>query len=207
MISIIIPVYREQKTIQQSIKQVQALAGQQLLSEILVVQTPEEHYECATIICPTKNRAAQMNHGAQHAKGDILLFLHADTVLPDNALSLITQFRKGAFSLGFNHPALIYQFLACLTTLRSRLTRVPYGDQAIFLTKAEFDLIGGYQEIPILEDVKLAQKIRPCILKAKVYSSVRRYQNKGIVKTVLSHRLIMLGNLLGISPYILTNWR
>ena len=148
-----------------------------------------------------------MNYAAKRAKGDILLFLHADTVLPKTSLSVIAQYRKGAFSLAFDHTTLVYKLLSILTTLRSRLFHLPYGDQGIFLTKAEFEAVGGYEEIPILEDVKLAQKIRPKILKEKVLTSTRRYENNGIVKTLLQHRLIMLGFLVGVSPHTLNNWR
>lgn len=207
MITVIIPVYKEQKTIQHSLDRLQALANQELLSEILVVQTPDENYPCATLTSPKKGRAAQMNYAAKHAKADILLFLHADTELPEDAFVLIEQALKGAFSLAYKHNAFIYKLISFLTTLRSKILHLPYGDQAIFLTKAEFESVGGYEELPILEDVKLAQKIRPKVLKQKVLTDPRRYEHNGIFRTVLKHRLIMFGYALGFSAEKLNKWQ
>lgn len=207
MISIIIPVHNEQKRIQQALDTLQALEAGHLAREVLVVQSPGEEYDVATIMAPAKGRAAQMNHGASLAAGEILLFLHADTALPGNALSLIATARTGAFSLRFASRKPLFTLLGLLATVRSRLLRLPYGDQAMFLPKADFINAGGFADVPILEDVLLAEKIRPRVLREYVVTSCRRYQKQGMAKTILRHRLIMLGHCLGMSPERLCLWR
>ena len=141
-----------------------------------------------------------MNHGAGAAQGEILLFLHADTILPANALTLVAKAQTGAFSLRFDSPRLIFKLMGLLTTLRSELLRLPYGDQAIFIPRDIFQKVGGYPDVPILEDVLLAQKIRPRVLPQYVVTSCRRYEQKGVLQTILRHRLIMLGHSLGLTP-------
>lgn len=207
MISVIIPVYREQRSIDSALDRIEGLADRHLLREVLVVQGPQEEYSLPTLIAPHRGRAAQMNYGAEHAQGDIFLFLHADTILPVNALSLIARAGTGAFSLHFasSRPAL--RAIALLTTLRSRLLRLPYGDQAMFLHRECFFQAGGFPEIPILEDVLLAEKIRPRVLPEYVVTSGRRYEQAGLWRTVLRHRRIMLGHALGLSPARLATWR
>lgn len=180
---------------------------QNLLTEILVVQTPDEHYCCSTLISTKRGRSAQMNYAAYQAKGTILLFLHADTVLPKNAFDLIVSSGKGAFSLSYNHDAFIYKCISMLTTFRSKILNLPYGDQGIFLTKEEFERVGGYEDVPILEDVRLSQTIRPKVLSEKVLTDARRYEKNGVIKTILKHRLIMLGYFLGFSPEKLNRWQ
>lgn len=207
MISIIIPVYKEQHQIELTLQGLEQLEHQALLTEILIVQGPGETYTVPTLISDVPGRAVQMNYAAQHAKGELLLFLHADSILPKQALPLIAQQRTGAFSLAFNSNRLLFRFLAWASTQRSKLMQTPYGDQALFLPKADFDNVGGFDAVPILEDVLLARKIHFPILEEYVTTSTRRYQQKGVWKTVFCHRLIMMGYALGISPEKLASWR
>lgn len=200
MISVIIPVYKEQQRIRQTLENLRTLKEQHLLREVLIVQCPGESYDLPTLTSPDRGRAAQMNHGAAQAGGEILLFLHADTILPENALPIIATARAGAFSLRFDSPRLIFNLIGWLTTMRSRLLRLPYGDQAIFLPRPDFLRAGGYADVPILEDVLLTRKIRPRVLPECVLTSIRRYEKNGVIGTILRHRLIMLGFTLGIGP-------
>ena len=207
MISVVIPVYNEQEGIQAALLRLRTLDAQHLLREVLVVQCLGETYPVPTTISSFKGRAAQMNHGAGAAQGEILLFLHADTILPANALTLVAKAQTGAFSLRFDSPRLIFKLMGLLTTLRSELLRLPYGDQAIFIPRDIFQKVGGYPDVPILEDVLLAQKIRPRVLPQYVVTSCRRYEQKGVLQTILRHRLIMLGYNLGLTPERLAGWK
>ena len=207
MISVIIPVYNEQQGLAATLARLCALEEQELLREVLVVQGPGERYDVPTLISPREGRAAQMNHAARLARGEILLFLHADTALPPNALALIAKAGAGAFSLRFASCSQTFRVLAWLATLRSRIFRLPYGDQALFLPKARFMQLGGYPEVPILEDVLLAKRLRPRVLPQAVLTSCRRYEQAGLLNTVLRHRLIMLGHSLGLRPERLARWR
>ena len=158
-----------------------------------------------------KGRAKQMNFGAKQARGEILLFLHADTSLPKKGLeevknTIIKQdLQAGAFSLKIDSKKWPLKFFSWTTSMRSRKNKIPYGDQAIFIRKDYFKEIGGYKELLLLEDVELMQRIkkkkgRVKILKSKVKSSPRRYLKQGIWKTMFKNRLIMLLFTAGVSP-------
>jgi rSAM/selenodomain-associated transferase 2 len=149
-----------------------------------------------------KGRGRQMNLGAAHASGEILIFLHADTRLPSNALRIITEVLQGhqivggAFSLQIDSDKLLLRMTALFSTLRSRMTRAPYGDQVIFLRKTIFDAIGGYQEIPIMEDVELMRRIKKqkekiIILSTSIVTSDRRWKQEGLLYTTLRDTLII----------------
>jgi rSAM/selenodomain-associated transferase 2 len=149
-----------------------------------------------------QGRGYQMNEGATHASGDILVFLHADTVLPSDALSLILtalenkQYVGGAFTLQIQPPTVFFRMIAAYSTLRSQISRAPYGDQVIFLRKTYFDAIGGYLDIPLMEDVELMRRIRKkkgqiIILPNPVITSARRWDDEGILYTLLRDNIII----------------
>jgi|GEM_PF-46035 len=161
-------------------------------------------------------RAKQMNIGANQATGEILLFLHADTRLPPEALTLIAETLEnknivgGAFDLAFegNNPFL--QFLAILTSLRARLTRIPYGDQVIFLRKDTFFALGGYPDVPVLEEVILMERLKRhglkiALIARKVVTSPRKWEKNGFLVTTFHHRILMFGHYMGIPPQRLVN--
>ena len=117
-------------------------------------------------IISARGRAVQMNRGAEAASGEVLLFLHADTLLPPHALVADTRAMKdrrivaGAFDLGFDTKRKIFRVTEKYVYLRTRLTKIPFGDQAIFIRRDYFGTLGGYREIPIMEDVDLMKRIR-----------------------------------------------
>lgn len=144
----------------------------------------------------TQGRGRQMNHGATYALGDILVFLHVDTILPRNALLLIgktlqnIKFVGGAFSLKIQSKKLLLRMTAALSTFRSQITRAPYGDQVIFIRKSFFEAIGGYRDIPLMEDVELMRRIKRkngkiIILPNLVCTSDRRWLQEGPLYTTL----------------------
>ena len=164
-----------------------------------------------------KGRANQMNEGARIASADILLFLHADTILPDNAFTLIKEtceievIKAGAFDLAFQNPSMALKIISFTASLRSRLTRLPYGDQAIFIKKDIFKEIKQYENIPLMEDVNLMQKLKQHsyeikILKECVKTSPRKWEEKGIVYTTLRNWILICLYLCKINPSKLSKY-
>jgi len=190
MISIIIPAKNETK-LNNFLKEVLALKGGK---EIIVEKR--------------KTRAQNMNAGAKKAKGDILLFLHADTKLPKNAIQLIKKTIKknkiGAFSIEFNQANLFLKIIARATSLRSRINKIAYGDQAIFVTKELFNQLEGFKDLPFLEDVDFMKRSRKVtkikVLKNKVTTSPRRWEKDGMLRRTIKNRIIMTLYSLGIHP-------
>lgn len=168
------------------------------------------------VISP-KGRGRQMNKGASVATGDILLFLHTDTELPENAFRTISavidkkQYVGGAFDLGIKSGRLIFRLIEKMVYIRTRLTGIPYGDQAIFIKKDFFAGMNGYQEIPIMEDVELMRRVKKsgykiCIIPQKVSTSPRRYEKEGVVYCTLRNWILMSLYLLGVRPEKLVNF-
>ena len=157
-----------------------------------------------------------MNIGAQAAAGDILLFLHADTQLPENFEKSIRYaitrdgFAAGAFRLHINSESLGLRFIELVANWRSRYLQTPYGDQGIFVTKNLFQKIGGYADMVIMEDFELIRRLKRkgkiIILNQSVTTSPRRWHNLGIFKTWLLNQMIAVGYMLGYSPERLAQW-
>jgi len=158
-----------------------------------------------------KGRARQMNAGASRARGEILIFLHADTELPPNALRAIKsamargRYVGGAFELGIDSHRIEYKILARCASLRCRLTRIPYGDQAIFIKRDYFNALGGYKDIPLMEDVELMRRIRRrgdkiCIVTEQVRTSPRRWEQEGFVYVNARNAFLFFSYILGVSP-------
>ena len=156
-------------------------------------------------------RGKQMNEGAAIASGSILLFLHADTALPPDALKLIaaamqkTTYVAGAFDLGIKSERSVFRVIEFAASLRSRITRIPFGDQAVFTRKEYFDAIGGFKEIPIMEDVEIMQRIKKrgdkiVILPQKTFTSSRRWEAEGILYSTLRNWVLQILYFFGISP-------
>jgi len=218
-ISIIIPVYREEGHINAAITALLALkkTGAEYL-EIIVVDGDQSGSTIGAIkskevitMTAAKGRALQMNTGAKIARGEILLFLHADTFLPENGLAKIKEaivskkYVAGAFNLSTKGMNLFMKHIYYTSVLRSRVTRIAYGDQAIFIDKDYFEQLGGYPEIPIMEDIELMAKIKKnkdkiCILKEKASTSPRRYEEEGQIFNWLRNHKIRLLYFLGVKP-------
>lgn len=152
-----------------------------------------------------------MNKGAEVATGEILLFLHADTLLPNNALEEIhatfedKSIVAGAFDLSFDTKDIFLELIAKGASLRTRFTKLPYGDQAIFIRKKTFNELKGYEEFLLMEDIHLMQKIKTQnykikILEKKVITSARKWQERGIIYTTLRNWFLQLFYFLGVHP-------
>ena len=215
MISVIIPTLNEEDNIRRCIEDVLTEGCD---CEIIVADGGSTDktaklamsYPGVSFIQSQRGRGIQMNMGASAASGDILLFLHADTmlergwaaemfsVLEDNSIS------GGAFTLGVQSQLWKYRLVEAWVKLRCRLCLLPYGDQAIFVRKSAFDIIGGYKSIPLMEDVDLIEKLKKLgtivILNKKAITSERRWSKKGLIKTAAMNQLIMLLYRIGVNP-------
>lgn len=218
-ISVIIPVYNEMETINDTIAHIRRTAGDEAV-EIIVADGGPGHGTLAAItdheVVRTESpagRGRQMNAGAALARGDILLFLHADTRLPDGAFAAIRREMDGsgaagAFSLAIDSDRPALKFVAFFANLRTRIERVPYGDQAQFVSTAEFRRLGGFADIPIMEDVELFKRIRMeglpiVILPGKVRTSPRRWEDEGLLRRTLTNWWLRVRFALGASPFTL----
>lgn len=160
------------------------------------------------VLSSARGRAVQMNAGAAVAQGDALLFLHADTVLPPNADSLIAAALRdhhwGRFDVAITgaHPML--RVIAALMNLRSRGSGIATGDQAIFMRRAAFDSLGGYAAIPLMEDIEISKRLkrigRPACLRERVRTSARRWEKHGVWRTILLMWRLRLAYFLGADP-------
>jgi rSAM/selenodomain-associated transferase 2 len=212
-ISIIIPVLNEAAIIKPTLEKLQ---GNTEL-EIIVIDGGSQDNTAiiaqatgVQTITVAGGRAIQMNAGANIAQGEILLFLHIDTDLPANFIDLITQTLKqpnviaGAFELAIQGEAKSLRWIEILVKLRSHLLALPYGDQAIFITKQAFSEIGGFPNLPIMEDFELIQRLKRqgkiAIAPGAVITSGRRWQKLGVWRTTSINQLIIAGYYLGVSP-------
>ncbi len=162
------------------------------------------------VVTGVAGRARQMNAGARAAHGDMLLFLHADTSLPPNCAALIafelqrSPRRWGRFDVKLDgrHPAL--RLVEHMMNLRSRLTGIATGDQAMFVARALFEQVGGFPEIELMEDIALSRTLkrhgRPLCLRGPVITSARRWNTQGIWRTVLLMWRLRLAYFLGADP-------
>ena len=164
---------------------------------------------CDRVIDAPRGRAAQMNAGAAAATGDVLLFLHADTQLPDDAPRLIRDGLAdgahvwGRFDVRIDGPPAL-AIVATMMNGRSRLTGIATGDQAMFVTRAAFERAGGFPQIALMEDIALSARLkklsRPLCLAARAVTSGRRWQRHGVVRTILLMWRLRLAYWRGADP-------
>jgi rSAM/selenodomain-associated transferase 2 len=168
------------------------------------------------------SRACQMNAGALAATGEILLFLHGDTLLPSGFDIMIREALKssklgeiktpvaGAFALKIDAPLKSLRLIERGVDWRSRFFQMPYGDQAIFLKAKTFQQIGGFAELPIMEDFELIRRLRSLghitIIPIPVVTSARRWIEKGIFTTTIINQIVILAYLLRVSPKKIVGW-
>lgn len=221
--SIILPVLNESGRINEIIGHIRVIDPAKR-AEIIVVDGDQQGNTINAIrdsgvITTTsqKGRGPQMNCGAALASGTVLLFLHADTLLPEDALERIAEalrdhrFVGGAFDLGLDTDRYIFRITEQYVFLRTRITRIPFGDQAIFIRRSYFDKIRGYKEIPLMEDVEIMSRIkrqgdRICIIPEKVRTSPRRWEAEGILSCTFRNWVLQILYALGVPPERLVKW-
>ena len=213
-LSIIIPVLDEAERIGGLLAALQAWREQRV--EVIVADggsrdgTPGLCVGLADqVIASARGRAAQMNAGAATSHGDVLFFLHADTMPPADAPTAIAAAIAGGADWGRfdvridgTHPLL--RVVERMMNWRSRLTGIATGDQAIFVRRATFDAVGGYPAIPLMEDIRLSSTLRcvssPACLREQVYTSGRRWESRGVVPTILLMWTLRLAFFCGADP-------
>ncbi len=214
--SIVIPALNEAQNIQGCLSALQPLRND---CELIVVDggsadnTPAIAEPLADqVISSAKGRARQMNAGAIQAAGEVLLFLHADTFLPDNAIQLIRERINqpapwGRFDIRLSGDHFMLKVIAQMMNWRSRLTGIATGDQAIFVTREAFMAVGGYPDISLMEDIAICKALNklspPLCLKARVTSSGRRWLQFGLYKTILLMWSLRLRYFFGAAPQTL----
>lgn len=218
-ISVIIPAINEADNISKSL----ASIGLGIAKEIIVADGGSNDDTVliaqslgARVINSLPPRARQMNRGAAEANGEVLLFLHADTQLPEKfdeyILKALAQpdIIAGAFQLRIDSPAPALRLIERLVNWRSRCLKTPYGDQAIFISSKLFHEVGGFPNIPIMEDFELIRQLKRkgeiVTLSVPVLTSPRRWLNLGILKTTLINQLIIAAYFTGVSPAIIARW-
>jgi rSAM/selenodomain-associated transferase 2 len=213
-LSIVMPVLDEAAGIVARLQSLQPLRRQGV--ELIVVDggSQDDTVSLAVpladrVVTTDRGRGRQMNAGAVCARGNALLFLHADTVLPPDAMSAVRRALAGGAAWGrfdvriVDGPAGV-AVVAWAMNLRSRITGIATGDQAMFCTREAFSAAGGFPEIALMEDIVLSQRLRaisrPACLRQRVETSGRRWAHHGLVRTVLTMWWLRLRFWLGASP-------
>jgi len=164
----------------------------------------------AQVLSSSRGRSLQMNLAASRARGDVFLFLHADTLLPgDFHQHILDALRSrnvvaGAFQLRIGGNSTSFRLVEFGVALRSRLLHKPYGDQAIFLRRETFQRLNGYREIQIMEDLDLVRRLnkigKVVIVDAHVVTSARRWRQIGLLKTTMINQVAVAAYFAGVSP-------
>ncbi len=213
MISVIIPVLNEEKKIGQTLNYLNRMKGD---FEVFVVdggsrdKTVNIAKEHAHVIASKQGRAVQMNTGAGRAGGDVLFFLHADCRPEGGSLIEIDEILKnpkvigGALRYDVENKSFLYRNHVYWSSLRARLTKVFLGDHGLFVRRTVFDRVGGYPDIPLMEDVGLCKKLRRegglVQGRSRILSSTRRFEERGFASTVFRMWTNRTLYALGVSP-------
>jgi rSAM/selenodomain-associated transferase 2 len=168
------------------------------------------------LLTAARGRARQMNAGAAVAAGDALLFLHADTRLPEGAVGAIRESLGwpgvvgGRFDVRFDSARPVLRVVAWLMNVRSRLSGICTGDQAIFVRRPDFDAVGGYPDIPLMEDIELSRRLKRCgrlhALRLRVTTSARKWEREGPLRTIALMWALRLLHFCGVDPARLHRW-
>lgn len=207
MISVIIPTYNEEKALPTTLARLSSQAGHY---ELIIVDGGSSDRTCeiaraqpqARLLTARKGRGSQMNTGAVGARGEWLLFLHADTLLPEGALQGLNALegdqtiQAGGFRHRFSGEDWRLRLISSVDNLRTRLTRIIYGDQAMFVRRALFERLGGFPEQPYLEDIVFCQRLkqvsRPILLQQHVVTDSRKFIQMGVWRSLVRCLAILL---------------
>ena len=220
-LSIVVPVLDEAAIVETALQSLAPLRARGV--EVVVVDGGSRDATAAlaapwvdSVIAGPRGRAAQMNTGAQQARGSVLLFLHIDTALPADADALVAAALRapaapahpeatwGRFDVRITGRSIWLAVVAALMNGRSRLTGIATGDQAIFMTREAFDAVGGFPDQPLMEDVEMSRRLRrvgpPACLHARVTTSGRRWETRGIWRTIVLMWRLRLLYAIGVAP-------
>lgn len=213
MISIILPTLDEAQHIAATLAPLQAMRGRG--HEVIVVDGGSGDATVAQaapladqVLTGARGRARQMNAGAQAARGEVLWFLHADTLAPSHAdtllLDALATHAWGRFDVRLSGRAPLLRLVEYLMNLRSRLSGIATGDQGLFVRRDAFDAVGGFPDQALMEDIALSRRLkrigRPHCLREPLMTSSRRWEERGILRTILLMWRLRLLYALGANP-------
>jgi rSAM/selenodomain-associated transferase 2 len=219
-ITVIIPTLNEESAIAQTIRHTTSLG----FDHILVVDggSCDQTLAIAQGLCLARvltaqpGRARQLNAAAKISASDVLLFLHADTLLPDTAKQNVESaftdpvIVGGRFDVRFDNPSAWGHIISTFMNLRSRLTRISTGDQAMFVRRVVFEQLGGFSEIPIMEDIEFSTRLKRTgpirMLRETVTTSFRRWEQQGPLRTILLMWTLRFLYWMGVSPHRLKSF-
>lgn len=214
-ISIIIPVFNEEEFLEQNKDVLKSYITEE--NEVIVIdggsQDNSVHVAnqigCKTFVTKP-SRGYQLHFGALQSTNELLLFLHVDTELPTNALTIISEVLApnnkhwGCFEVCFSNSKLIYQIIAWFMNKRSCLTGIVMGDQAMFAKRESYFITGGFPDFPIMEDIQISKQLKkitsPVCLTNKVITSSRKWESQGVLKTIFKMWSLRLLFFFGLSP-------
>jgi rSAM/selenodomain-associated transferase 2 len=215
MLSVIMPVLNEAKNLEGILSRLRTTCP---AAEVVIVDGGSKdgtsavarRFPWVTYLSSERGRARQMNAGARVANGEALLFLHADTLLPEGAAAAIRETFNdpevvaGRFDVRFDNPRLVYKVIARFINLRSRLTKICTGDQALFVRRKTFEELGGYPDIPLMEDVEFTTRLKRiggmACLRSKVTASARKWEQGGVFRIILLMWALRFLYFIGVSP-------
>jgi rSAM/selenodomain-associated transferase 2 len=213
-LSVVVPVLNEADSIAQTLQCLQRMRGRRC--EVVVVDggstdgtvTVAEPL-CDRVLTVAPGRARQMNAGAAEAGGDVLWFLHADTRVPPEAdreivAALMTGSRWGRFDVRLSGPHPLLRVVETMMNLRSRWSGIATGDQGMFMSREAWLAVGGFPDIPLMEDIAISKRLLrlgpPACLRARLITSSRRWDQRGIVATVMLMWRVRFGYWFGVPP-------
>ncbi|HEY6262740.1 MAG TPA: TIGR04283 family arsenosugar biosynthesis glycosyltransferase [Nitrospiraceae bacterium] len=226
-ISVIIPTLDEERTIMTLLAHTVSLGFDELIvvdggsldqtRQLVESYKPSTHLAAQSpvrLMTAPCGRARQMNEGAKASRGEILLFLHADTQLPDGAKTMIEtalddqQMVGGRFDVRFDRPSMWGTVISRMMNWRSRMSGIATGDQALFVRRPIFEQIGGFADIPLMEDIDFSRRLKrkgaSAALTATVTTSFRRWERHGPLRTILLMWALRFLYWIGVSPHRLT---
>lgn len=224
MISVIIPTLNESSTIARTLTRTVALGFDDIIVSdggstdptILMVQACCARVPAVRLVTSPTGRARQLNEGVKACRGEVMLFLHADTELPPTAKAVIESTLKdpryvgGRFDVRFDQPSRWGAVISWFMNRRSRLTGIATGDQAIFVRRQIFERLGGFPDIPLMEDIEFSRRLKrqgpTAALTDRVTTSFRRWEKNGPLRTILLMWTLRFLYWLGVSPTRLNHW-
>lgn len=216
-VAVLIPTLDEEEALRRNLPAALAAAGEVVVSDggSRDATVPLARELGARVVAGPPGRGRQLNRAAAAAGAEVLLVLHADTVLPAGAVEAVRRAVAagavgGGFLVRFDADGFVYRLGERVANLRARLTRAPLGDHGQFVTRAAFEALGGFREWPLLEDLDFIRRLRRhgrvAVLPLRVTTSARRFEAGGPLRTVLRNWLIWVLFAVGVSPHRLARF-